>query len=107
MSIGSNLTWKFTSSELNKVIEFLWEEMKPDTSSFVHNTAALPVIKSPHSLTYQDFSDNDTLLICDLPTVLKSSENKSNDTIPCCICKKDSKLCKMHNHVGYHILHKL
>ena len=73
----------------------------------MHNTAALPVIKNTHSLPYCDLDDNDALMIGDLPMVLKPSEYKSDDKVPCCICKQDLKISKMRNHVGYHILCKL
>ena len=100
-------TWEFTGAELTKVINFLWDQLEPGTPSFVCNTAALPVIKNTHSLPYHDLDDNDALMIGDLPMVLKPSEYKSDDKVPCHICKKDLKISKMHSHVGYHILCKL
>jgi hypothetical protein len=42
------MTWKLSSAQLQKIIDYAWAALSPETSDIVMNVAQLPVVESAH-----------------------------------------------------------
>ena len=95
------MVWQIQNSSLLKILDTAWEDLEPDSDSFLDNLkklldvagAELPYKLDHTAQLYQaDFID------------AEPDKFKANDKIKCHICDKDVELKVMRQHVGKHIL---
>lgn len=97
-------TWRLESSELNEVLDALWESLELNSENIIGNTNLLPKVASAQLPYCNSFKQAD-LFICSLPEGLKPTKKlASKDVVPCFMCGAKTELYKMCNQVGSHIL---
>ncbi|KZP09618.1 hypothetical protein FIBSPDRAFT_963820 [Athelia psychrophila] len=100
-------TWRLELSELDEVLNALWESLEPNTEKIIGNANLLPKIISPQ-LPYCNSSKEEHFVIQNLPEGLISTPKlATKGIIPCFLCGVKMELRKMRNHIKHHILHSM
>ncbi|GBE84422.1 hypothetical protein SCP_0604010 [Sparassis crispa] len=100
----SQPTWLLEHSQLEEVLDYSWDSLKPETEEIIRNFALVPSLFTP-SLRYKNSQEQLQLVVLDVPEYL-SMELKTGDTIvKCHFCPVSLPLKGMRNHVRIHILY--
>ena len=99
-------TWRLSTTDLQNVLDSLWDSLEPDTDRVVGNAHLLLSTKNPDGLPYcHPTNGTKYFFVTTLPDSLKvQKKHNANDKLPCYFCREEVKLSKMWNHVGGHIL---
>jgi len=89
-------TWRLSKTDLQRVLDSLWDSLEPDTDRIVGNVHMLPLIKNPDTLPYQYLDGTKEFFIKNLPDCLIPKKKfGANEKLSCHFCRDKVKLSQM------------